>query len=281
MITKRLCCFLAVVLLLSCKNAKEEVTVISNQSDSITHSITPSGMDTVQSVAVEEDIDGTVSEGEFKNDFDILLPTRYRDWQNKNEADKLTEQWLQLSSNNGKYFLAKADYQIERGFDECSGDSTKTIQTKNKTLLLFENHDFKLGEIKTVKFSKDKIWPREKMTFRFNGVDYSFRAEGKVLSSENVSTDDGTEIHQNVKDYKLYISANGGAENLFLAQESFNDTFVQLLFIGDIDRDGKPDFIFGANRDYEEERVILFLSSKAEDGKLIRKVSEIAVQFDC
>ena len=38
---------------------------------------------------------------------------------------------------------------------------------------------------------------------------------------------------------------------------------------------------YGANRDYEEERVILFLSSKAENGDSVKKVSEIAVQFDC
>lgn len=66
-----------------------------------------------------------------------------------------------------------------------------------------------------------------------------------------------------------------------MEQESFNDTFVEILFIGDIDRDGKPDFIFGTNRNYEEERVFLYLSSEAIEGKQIKKVSEIAVQFDC
>lgn len=66
-----------------------------------------------------------------------------------------------------------------------------------------------------------------------------------------------------------------------LQEDAFNDTFVELLFVGDIDRDGKLDFIFGANKNYEEERVILFLSSKAENGNLVKKVSEIAIQFDC
>ncbi|MFC6096774.1 hypothetical protein ACFPVY_08955 [Flavobacterium qiangtangense] len=66
-----------------------------------------------------------------------------------------------------------------------------------------------------------------------------------------------------------------------MKEESFNDTFVELLFAGDIDNDGKLDFIFGANRNYEEERVILFLSSKAEKENVVKKVSEIAIQFDC
>lgn len=148
-------------------------------------------------------------------------------------------------------------------------------------MILLQENQLKLGEIETVAFVKNKIWPTEKMTFSFNQVNYTLRAEGNVLSSENVSTDDGTEVYKNVEKYRLYISAGKGPEHLFLKQESFNDTFVEILFIGDIDRDGKPDFIFGANRDYEEERVILYLSSEAGAGKVIKKVAEIAVQFDC
>lgn len=44
-----------------------------------------------------------------------------------------------------------------------------------------------------------------------------------------------------------------------------------MLFAGDIDGDGKLDFIFGANRDYEEDRALLFLSSKAENGEAVKK----------
>lgn len=227
-------------------------------------------------IPIEEEV-----EEEEPNDFQILLPSRYRDWENSNATNVLNKSWIELYEKNGKFFLGEADYEITRGFDECSGDSTKTIETKNKSLILLEQNQLKLGEIETIKFIKNKIWPTEKLNFRFNNIDYSLRAEGKVLSSEKVSTDDGVELYQNVENYKLYISANNGPENLFLQQESFNDTFVEILFIGDIDRDGKPDFIFGANRDYEEERVILYLSSKAETGKVIKKVSEIAVQFDC
>lgn len=261
---------IAIFTLFSCKNLTENEQVTERVLDSTSE--VSKKIDVIPIENIEE---------KDENNFKILLPTKYRDWENKNPADDVTNKWLELYEKNGTYFLGKADYKIERGFDECSGDSTKTIGTKNKTLILLEDIQLKLGALETVKFTKNKIWPTEKMSFRFNDIEFSLRAEGKVLSSEKVSTDNGTEIFQNVKGYKLYISANGGPENLFLQQESFNDTFVELLFVGDIDRDGKPDFIFGANRDYEEERVILYLSSEAKDGKIIKKVSEIAVQFDC
>ena len=139
----------------------------------------------------------------------------------------------------------------------------------------------KLGEINSLKIDKNKIWPKEKISFKFNDIEYFLRAEGKVLSSEKVHTDEGLETFQVVENYKLYISTEDIPERLLLKEESFNDTFVELLFVGDIDQDGKLDFIFGANRNYEEERVILFLSSKADQENVVKKVSEIAVQFDC
>lgn len=221
------------------------------------------------------------SEEHFKNDFDILLPSEYRDWENKNVAIDLNNDWLDLYQDNGTYYLGKVDYTIKRGYSECSGDSTQIINSKNNTILFINNSNLKLGEIKTAELNKNKIWPHESLTFNFGNDKYTLYAEGKVLSSAKVHTEHGEELYQNVADYKLYLSKNNGKKSLFLQQESFNDTFVELLFIGDIDKDGKPDFIFSANRNYEEERVLLYLSSKAKERKLIKKVSEIAIQFDC
>jgi hypothetical protein len=43
-----------------------------------------------------------------------------------------------------------------------------------------------------------------------------------------------------------------------------------LLFIGDLDGDGKPDIILDAPSDYENKKIFLFLSSTAKDGKYLR-----------
>jgi hypothetical protein len=220
-------------------------------------------------------------EVESKNDFEILLTSNYRDWEGKNPVNNLTKNWVDLYEKNGKYYLGKADFTIERGYDECSGDSTKTVTSKNKTLILIESSNLKLGEINALKFNKNKIWTKEKMSFNYNNIDYSVRAEGDIISTNKVLTDEGEEISHVVKNYKLYISTKNTSEMLFLEEKSFNDTFVELLFIGDIDKDGKLDFIFDASRDYEEKRVVLYLSSKAKEGEIIKKVSEIAIQFDC
>lgn len=230
---------------------------------------------------IEKKVVEETEEEEPETDIKILLPSTYRDWEGENPANGLTKDWTDLYQKNGKYYLGKVDFKLEGGYSECSGDSTKTIETKTKTLLLIKNPDLKLGEISAMKPSKTKIWPGQKMAFKFNDVTYQLRAEGDVISSYKVHTDTGEELFQEVKNYKLYLSAEGISESLFLTEESFNDTFTELLFIGDIDRDGKPDLVVRSNRNYEEERALLFLSSEAGKGRIVDKAGEIAIQFDC
>lgn len=266
---KTILIFLSLVVIVSCKDKASETSKkeVQHQKE-------------VQSNKKSADPEQHPAEEPAQN-LKILLPKEYRDLDKDNEVNELANNWLDLHQKNGKYYLEKADYTITKGYSECSGDSTKIINSKNKTIILLGNSKLVTGEVKTVPIKKNKIWPKEKLTFNFGNEEYTLRAEGKVLSSEKVHTDNGEELYQNVKDYKLYLSAGNSPETLFLEEESFNDTFVELLFIGDIDRDGKPDFIFGANRDYEEERVILYLSSQAKKGKLIKKAAEAAIQFDC
>lgn len=225
-----------------------------------------------------------VSEEEFKNDFDILLPRSYRTYEGGNDAASLTENWIELYEENGKYYLGKANFKIEKDFDDCSGDSLMIIAPKNKVLVFMDYPELKVGKIESLKIKKSIIWPGEKLSLKFNNLQYDLRGEGKIISKSKRFTEDENEedYYMVVEQYKLYLTIGNTSRELLIAADACDgDANVQLLFAGDIDGDGKLDFVFGADRNYEEERVILFLSSKAENDAGIKKVSEIAVQFDC
>ena len=212
---------------------------------------------------------------------DILLPFTYRDWENKNPANGLNKNWLELNTEDANFYLNHANYTIKSDEDACTGDSTKTIIPKNKTLIYINNPNLKLGAVYSKKSSKNKIWPNEKVTFNYKATKYTIRAEGDIISTEQVHENDSLERYSVVENYKLYIATDQISEVLFLEEASFNDTFVKLLFVGDIDSDNKLDFIFEANRHYEEKRVILYLSTIAKDNEIIKKAAEIAIGFDC
>lgn len=274
---KKTIAILSLALVFSCKNHTENQTTKTSQTDTlavkkdtITKSIT-------EAEEQSEDIEKPYSESKFR----ILLPLGYRDYEGKNKTEILDKTWLDLHEKNGKFYLDKADYTMEEGYDECAGYPTKIIKSNRKTMILIENKGLEEGEIQSVEITKNEILPKEKISFQFNGDTYTLRGEGKILSSENVSEDNGVKVFHNVGDYKLFLSVNDKDETLIIKEDTFNDTFVKLLFVGDVDRDGKLDFIFNANRDYEEERILLFLSSEAENHSKKRKVAEGVVQFDC
>lgn len=216
----------------------------------------------------------------FTNEFTILIPTSYRDWEGRNDADQLQESWLSLVRRNKHFVLEAAQYKIARGFDPCVGDSTKIIEAE-EAILFLNNPAHRSGAVQAVDLPKKMIWPTKKISFNFNNKMYTLRAIGKVTSKNKINFSDDEEAFREVENYELLISSATDPETLLLAQHTFNDTFIEILFIGDLDRDGRPDFIFRANRDYEEERVVVYLSSRAKSGQAARKVSEIAVQFDC
>lgn len=220
-------------------------------------------------------------EEEEEDLYTILLPSTYRDWENKNPVDHLNKTWIALFKKDSKYYINKASYTIELGENECSGDSTKTVNTQNKTLLFIKDSSINYGEIYHHKIEENKIWPEEEIALNYNNIEYKIRAEGEFISPKEALIEKDSNFYADVKNYKLYISTNNNNESLFLEEKSFNDTFVKLLFIGDIDSDGKLDFIFEANRHYEEKRVILYLSSIADKSEIIKKSGEIAIGFSC
>jgi len=260
--------FLAII---SCKKAPDKTAEKPNIQPDTT-------VQTIDSTHVVS----TPSTAAVKDSVDILLPTRYRNWGEDNEVNALTKNWMELYVKDGKYFLQKANYTIKNGYDECAEISTKDIETKEKVVIFINDPLLKAGSVSSVPVPRVKIWPQENVSFQFEGITYFLRAEGKVLSTEKVYNENSQlEVYKNVENYKLYLSTHKNNEQLLMKVDSFNDTFVELLFVGDIDKDGKPDFIFSANRDYEEQRVLVYLSSGSKGTSLIQKSGEIAVQFDC
>ena len=209
----------------------------------------------------------------------ILLPSSYRVDKKDDPTKQLNNNWFDLYEENDSYFLGTPSFSIKKSYDECVGMDVKTIESKRKTILYIDNKNLKIGKIEFLKTNKNQIWPKEEMKFIFNNKTYILEGQGTILTTENRTNEDDTNyIWHNVSDYKLILKSEDGTIETLINESSFDQTFVDLLFIGDIDQDGKPDFIFEAPTNYEQERVILILSSEA---KKVPRKREISINFDC
>lgn len=265
-----ICTIILIAIFFSCKNTKEEKTV---KSEVIFK-------DTLKEIQKKE-IPIKEEKG-FVNDFDILLPDTYETHGNVNPAASLNKKWIELYEKDGEYYLGAPKFKIEKEISDSSGFPLMTIMAENEVLIFMDFPELKMGKIKHLNISKRKIWPDDKLTFTFNNVNYVLRAEGKVLSEVKVVTeeDDKEAIFNEIADFKLYLSAGNVAEQLIFEEESFWEKVLELLFVGDIDGDGKLDFLLRADRNNEGNRVVLFLSSKAQNTAAVKKVSEIEWFFE-
>ncbi|TDS17741.1 integrin alpha [Sphingobacterium paludis] len=210
-----------------------------------------------------------------------MLSGTYRIWEETDDPTAMVDSnWLEIFTLGSAVQVQPLSYHIITGFDDCAGVNTKTINTTNKSLVFVKPGKIKTGVKNQVDRSKALLWPGVKTSFSFQGANYSLEGTGTINGSETF-TDDTKQTYtfHNVTNYALQLIDQQGNAVTLVSEESFNDTFIELLFVGDLDGDHLPDFIISAPRHYEEERTLLILSTERENGKV--KAFEAARQFDC
>lgn len=190
---------------------------------------------------------------------------------------KSGEKWLGLFRENEKVVLRDEKITIRRVRDFMDDESSKekrgksvSVKGKTKPLFLLKNAGkFGSGKIETLfkGVTPDEADATENpttelkngfvQTYRIGGKDYALRVE-KVFNKK-------LEIV-----FALILESEQTKQILHIAQE---DYLGVLFWVGDLDRDEKPDFFLSP---WIKENITdssLFLSSEAEKNNLVKKVA--------
>ncbi|WP_156032709.1 hypothetical protein [Prevotella sp. 10(H)] len=247
---------------------------------------TDSIISAVQSINIQPD---TLLLPDFSfGNIGFVEPAGYRGTEPEDYAHMFEEEWYDFYRDtvSGEYYLHKAELEVGKFYDDCLQDSTTYIASKRGSFFLIKGLQPKEAHIKSLPVNERNkhIWVGEQYTYTFNGRIYTLRGDGVTVNEDKVYMGDNEEPARwdEVINYRLYLSEHGvEGEQLLIAIPSFNDTFVELLWMGDLDEDGRIDFIFSVGRDYESRRVELFLSSQAVEGEIVRCAGESGYEFDC
>lgn len=201
-----------------------------------------------------------------------------------------TDGWYQLSylPNRKQFEVAPANLNIKQFYWDCGDMNMYTVTSDiANSVLLFKGLEVNTGIVNSHFHKVTCVVPGNDYIFSFNGKSYNLRAEGILdVHHDSVEEDyplseEGRKETGNVyQEYKLYLECEGISQ-LMLAIDNFRDRYVKIGFIGDLDGDGNPDFIFETATWYEDYEKMLFLSSFADEGKLVKYVGSNGYSMAC
>ncbi|MFZ6656976.1 hypothetical protein [Undibacterium sp. TJN19] len=153
----------------------------------------------------------------------------------KKIPDPITEQGLRVSANVANIRLLLSDSSLKAG--------AVTLSDEAKVVGGSIDEEFELSTLPPL--GHDRL-------MHLNGLEYRL---------------------QN-RDGKIFLMYQGTEQYLFDYTENQEDNNAKLIWVGDLDHDGKLDFIFDTSSQYNVTELRLYLSGKADKGDLLKLVAK-------
>jgi hypothetical protein len=251
----------------------QEITSITEKEETVFSK-------TIQTQEIIEEI--SEIDLENKEDFSVKLLETGEGFHGEQVNAKSGETWLGLFKKDDKYVLEKTKIEIEKVYDTVVDGKNKKVETgktvktsnKNPSIFLLKNADFlKQGEIETL-FGGNHLGNEIKENIDYLSLKIGF-SKDFVIDNEKFTLKVKKGINQKNKQIIALVLENKGISQTLHSLNYFgeDDYLGTLYWAGDLDKDNKPDFYLNLYFHDNLEDKYLFLSSKAVNGKLVKKVA--------
>ncbi|KXX69226.1 hypothetical protein AVL50_16315 [Flammeovirga sp. SJP92] len=286
---------------MSCEKTQKKTTVVSAQIEaSVVQE--EKNIDTITSVKevieiIEDstEIEDVVVEEEIKERKRLEIDSNFVDFTPKlrtNSSFKVimlgsyhgdeldmsygTEQWIGVFADSSNYYLKNVEVDFSKDMDpvmDSEGDSSAikvSVSEEDECLFLFSGFSLEDRTLHSIDSLKDMRCPLsgDSTILNYNDTKIKLYATGdKQLL--------GGDFYE-LANYRLFIDnedTTTKTPQLLFACTSFDDAMPNLLWVGDIDNDGKLDFLFDLSSHYNATSLNLFLSSLADDNEFLELVA--------
>lgn len=188
-------------------------------------------------------------------------------------SSKTGENWLGLFQQGENYALLPVVITVENVYDpiidenenEKTGKEIKVLGQENPVFLIRGKGFTQSRVVKTIFKGEKNIENDFDETFDFMGKKYNLKVESGRRESESPKSLNETS--------KLVLTEGKTTQTIYSVGRC-SDCFWYLYWSGDLDNDGKLDFYMLLTDHYNVASMKLFLSSQAENGKLVQEVAE-------
>jgi hypothetical protein len=182
--------------------------------------------------------------------------------------DAENKEWVGLFFNTEKVYVKETKIKTTRVEDPIVDENGQKTGWKVESLskdscyLVFSKSKFLVNNDLVFYRTNKELKPKDIVTFNLEDIDYKI-----IVTAKNMDKKEN-EMHV---DYAISIVSNQDnlAQKIHF-KEGEIDQYAQLLWIGDLDNDKKPDFIFDISNKSNVSEIAVFLSSKAGKGKIVK-----------
>ncbi len=176
--------------------------------------------------------------------------------------DKNTEEWYGLYELPGGFSLVKSKISITKltETDALYDAEVKVDQNSLPRFLVKGSEKFSNGYVKAVYSGQLSLEPGQRLNIIWNGISYNIVAKGKS---------DG----ELITNYEIGIYKDQEYQRILLRPQASLDGIPLVSWIGDIDRDDKPDLLLDLRDHYNVSEETLFLSSYSTKKEIVHRVA--------
>ena len=219
-----------------------------------------------------------VSADEFsKFEPQLLLPGTYHGYEVSEGAESY--QWYGLFKEGEEFILKPTRISVERVHDPIVDENPEMMTGKTVSNWFGKNPLFFVRGIPRLKAGSLKSCAENEGRFLPGKVEwFPLRTdEPELFTLLAVGESGESDWHSEVAitSYSLIAKRGEAKQTLFTAEYIDLDSGPpSVVWAGDLDRDGAPDFFLDTSNHYNEMKHTLYLSSFAKAGKLLEKIAE-------
>lgn len=179
--------------------------------------------------------------------------------------------WFAVNRTPTGVSLTETRIEVSQVPNPCAGTATR-IAAIDVSELLFAVRglpSFRPGPVDSVFDERRFIYPAEGFSLRLeSGRWFGFQAYGSAAPAVG---------GVRVSDYEIRMYQGTRTQTLAAFPRIDGDGPPQLVWAGDLDRDGEPDALLDLTTSYAGKLYVLFLSSSARNDELVGRVAEFRV----
>lgn len=217
----------------------------------------------------------------------LLLPGQYH---SRDCSAVSGEKWWAVLMTQKGQELREVTLDVEPVHDSMIGDKENektgklvsiTEKVQGKCLFLVKGlKDAKTGPIQAFFSGEVPLWPRPQPNESYpplciridlgNNDSLLIRAHGSMKDS-------GTDYAINISEGPMLRLVEGNVQCVFESKTQFDYAVPQLLWVGDLDRDGEPDLLLDLTQKYVASLPTLFLSAARNPNEFVKQVAQILI----